>query len=933
MASEADSVKRLAKVTAKLKSIEAERAWNLSKEGKAANKRLKELQLRIKREDKLLEKQAAAADKEQDYKDRAEDRAAELSRLQDSIAESRSAAAIKDRKEERRFQKQEAKQQEALAKERRDFGAEFYDSIFGTYSLIGSLKNIFPKPVQILAGWGLDKFKKGIVGASRKIGSVAKSGFNAMMGRKPDADASPEAKAAAGDISSTDAVAGTKKKSGPLHTWMSRLSGKSGDVKGDDGVIATDSVAGTSSSFEELKKQTALLIIIARASEGPDASKSGESVLESSVGAVSGGDKKKKKRGIFGKMLAGVGSMLGMETAMGSMVGSAFGTGIAAKVAGFGAAMLPAAVILWGITSAALIIKDFIKGFEKGGAAQGIADALGGEAKGGLWSGAKGAMKWAGVGAMAGMVGGPVGMVVGALIGAAFGGLMGWIGSEKIKKGIDSVTDFFGFPEVMSEAEKKVHQQKIDDITEKIANLKSEIIPQIDSEIKVFKDMQEKGKKLTRDEMKSLISLYNAKRKAEEEIVVAEKEMAVLERDLERQKLGNLNQQRSKLQADKFALTHKLTQGGGVMVHGEIAALQAEIRQLNSKISAAEKAGLTTETDSLKTQLALAESTLQLKKDMNAELDIELEKSADAIYAEQKRLKDEGLLSGWESMTFGFKTYGRNFAAGWEAIGRDLGNMANAIGAWIYTPGSSAGPAGRHSTPAKLFGVELKWPDFGKMVGDFWSGDMFSDLLPSWMTTPIGDLIPPIPDFSITAKLEEVTTAIKSYFSNDKGTGIFDFTMPTISFPDLGLVMEALAEGGWAALKAIAPFGPTPQEAFMEVWNKVMATPTSITGNARGGPLGKGEMSLVGERGPEIFVPNASGHIIPNNQLTPGNDIAAASSSMFGGGGGGTTVLTNAPITNSSTSTIVNVQTPRMATDPNTQKQSGYALSGWAKFD
>ena len=65
---------------------------------------------------------------------------------------------------------------------------------------------------------------------------------------------------------------------------------------------------------------------------------------------------------------------------------------------------------------------------------------------------------------------------------------------------------------------------------------------------------------------------------------------------------------------------------------------------------------------------------------------------------------------------------------------------------------------------------------------------------------------------------------------------------------------------------------------------------------------------------------------------TPGNEIAAASSNMFSGGGG--TNLVNAPVTtNSSSSTVVNVQTPRMATDPNTQKQSGYALSGWAKFD
>ena len=102
-----------------------------------------------------------------------------------------------------------------------------------------------------------------------------------------------------------------------------------------------------------------------------------------------------------------------------------------------------------------------------------------------------------------------------------------------------------------------------------------------------------------------------------------------------------------------------------------------------------------------------------------------------------------------------------------------------------------------------------------------------------------------------------------------------------------------------------------------------------------GGVLSPNRMALVGELGPELFIPQSSGKIIPNNQLTPGNDIAAASSSMFGGGAGGDTnnVITNAPVTNSSSSTIVNVQTPRMASDPNTQKQSGYALSGWAKFD
>ena len=72
----------------------------------------------------------------------------------------------------------------------------------------------------------------------------------------------------------------------------------------------------------------------------------------------------------------------------------------------------------------------------------------------------------------------------------------------------------------------------------------------------------------------------------------------------------------------------------------------------------------------------------------------------------------------------------------------------------------------------------------------------------------------------------------------------------------------------------------------------------------------------------------------PDTVLTPGNDIAAARSNMFGGGAGDTNnVITNAPVTNSNSSTVINVQTPKMASDPNTQKQSGYALSGWAKFD
>jgi len=44
---------------------------------------------------------------------------------------------------------------------------------------------------------------------------------------------------------------------------------------------------------------------------------------------------------------------------------------------------------------------------------------------------------------------------------------------------------------------------------------------------------------------------------------------------------------------------------------------------------------------------------------------------------------------------------------------------------------------------------------------------------------------------------------------------------------------------------------------------------TSITPKALGGPVDAGSPFLVGERGPELFVPNISGMIVPNNELRP----------------------------------------------------------------
>jgi hypothetical protein len=56
----------------------------------------------------------------------------------------------------------------------------------------------------------------------------------------------------------------------------------------------------------------------------------------------------------------------------------------------------------------------------------------------------------------------------------------------------------------------------------------------------------------------------------------------------------------------------------------------------------------------------------------------------------------------------------------------------------------------------------------------------------------------------------------------------------------------------------------------------------AFTPRAMGGPVSSGSSYVVGEEGPELFVPHASGTIVPNNKMGSG-----------GGGGGGVTINYN----------------------------------------
>jgi len=61
----------------------------------------------------------------------------------------------------------------------------------------------------------------------------------------------------------------------------------------------------------------------------------------------------------------------------------------------------------------------------------------------------------------------------------------------------------------------------------------------------------------------------------------------------------------------------------------------------------------------------------------------------------------------------------------------------------------------------------------------------------------------------------------------------------------------------------------------------------AVTERATGGPLSAFQPSIVGERGPELFIPSASGNVIPNGgggavTINNYNDFSNASPEMIG---------------------------------------------------
>lgn len=111
------------------------------------------------------------------------------------------------------------------------------------------------------------------------------------------------------------------------------------------------------------------------------------------------------------------------------------------------------------------------------------------------------------------------------------------------------------------------------------------------------------------------------------------------------------------------------------------------------------------------------------------------------------------------------------------------------------------------------------------------------------------------------AGIERAGTLIESTLVRALRTG-------KLGFEDLKRVaLSVLAEIANAAIRSgigsILGGGGQGQGGLLTLGNAIAATVLGQPGRATGGPVSPGRAFLVGERGPELFVPTASGSVAP----------------------------------------------------------------------
>ncbi len=224
--------------------------------------------------------------------------------------------------------------------------------------------------------------------------------------------------------------------------------------------------------------------------------------------------------------------------------------------------------------------------------------------------------------------------------------------------------------------------------------------------------------------------------------------------------------------------------------------------------------------------------------------------------------------TAWESMKTVVTAFQTFVSDTWTNITTLVGNVGGAIGEAVVSTLEDMGlTAAAQAVKDIIAQIKL----MGESISAVLSGDLaFSIALPDWLSKLLKwawPAIPAVPSWITTLlawawpKIPSVPNWIQQ---------LFNWRWPGL--PEAPSWLADLLNWSWPAMPAFPnPFGG---------------------GQADGGPVSARTTYLVGERGPELFTPNKSGTIIPNDEL------GGLWGDMVGAGEGGPQVTVYATVAN-----------------------------------
>jgi len=179
------------------------------------------------------------------------------------------------------------------------------------------------------------------------------------------------------------------------------------------------------------------------------------------------------------------------------------------------------------------------------------------------------------------------------------------------------------------------------------------------------------------------------------------------------------------------------------------------------------------------------------------------------------------------------------------------------------------------------------------------------------------------------AKLKEAQKAASTEISNGfdqmgEAIGRFENKLPSLQ-ENLDAITKSTFKGMSDGLMSIVKGTASVGDAFKKmaaqlimqaiqlfVIDKItggfLSFVKGLTGKAIGGPVQAGQPYMVGERGPEMFVPNQSGSIVPNDKMGGGGGITVVNNVDASGAGSDVDLKIRTAMQQSSQQTVATIQ-------------------------